>query len=65
MKTDSQEKVNFHSKIMWFFCVNKGTSNQADLEDFIEDDFTNNLERITRQAYPNKEYSSIHYYLKK
>jgi len=33
-----------------FFCVNKGTSNQADLEDFIEDDFTNNLETITRQA---------------
>lgn len=32
------------------FCVNKGTSNQADLEDFIEDDFTNNLETITRQA---------------
>ena len=35
---------------MTFFCVNKGTSNQADLEDFIEDDFTNNLETITRQA---------------
>ena len=33
-----------------FFCVNKGTSNQADLEDFIEDDFINNLETITRQA---------------
>ena len=33
-----------------FFCVNKGTSNQADLEDFIEDDFTNNLNPITRQA---------------
>ena len=33
-----------------FFCVNKGTSNQADLEDFIEDDFNNNLETITRQA---------------
>ena len=33
-----------------FFCVNKGSSNQADLEDFIEDDFTNNLETITRQA---------------
>lgn len=30
--------------------MNKGTSNQADLEDFIEDDYTNNLETITRQA---------------
>ena len=33
-----------------FFCVNKGTSNQVDLEDFIEDDFTNTLNQITRQA---------------
>ncbi|SDA41425.1 hypothetical protein [Methanobrevibacter millerae] len=48
-----------------FFCVNKVTSNQVNLEDFIEDDVTNNIEVIARQAYLNKEYSSIHLYLNK
>lgn len=44
-----ESKFSFKDYVT-FFCVNKGTSNQADLEDFIEDDFTNNLETITRQA---------------
>ena len=34
-----------------FLCFNKGTSNQAELEDFVENDFTKELEVITRQAY--------------
>ena len=34
-----------------FLCFNKGTSNQADLEDFIEDNFTANIQEITRQAF--------------
>ena len=33
-----------------FLCFNKGTSNQADLEDFIEDNFTQDIEKITKQA---------------
>lgn len=33
-----------------FFCFNKGTSNQADLENFIEDNFTQDIEEITKQA---------------
>ena len=34
-----------------FLCFNKGTSNQADLEDFIEDNFTTDIQQITRQAF--------------
>ena len=34
-----------------FLCFNKGTSNQADLEDFIEDNFTADIQQITRQAF--------------
>ncbi len=34
-----------------FLCFNKGTSNQADLEDFIEDNFTRDIQLITRQAF--------------
>ena len=34
-----------------FLCFNKGGSNQADLEDFIEDNFTEEKEPITRQAF--------------
>lgn len=44
-----ESKFSFKDYVT-FFCVNKGTSNQADLEDFIEDDFTNTLNPITRQA---------------
>ena len=44
-----ESKFSFKDYVT-FFCVNKGTFNQAGLEDFIEDDFTNNLEPITRQA---------------
>ena len=31
-----------------FLCFNKGTSNQADLEDFVEDNFTTDIQQITR-----------------
>ena len=34
-----------------FLCFNKGTSNQANLEDFIEDNFTTDIRPITRQAF--------------
>ena len=34
-----------------FLCFNKGTSNQADLEDFIEDNFTTDIQQISRQAF--------------
>ena len=34
-----------------FLCFNKGTSNQANLEDFIEDNFTRDIQLITRQAF--------------
>ena len=34
-----------------FLCFNKGTSNQADLEDFVEDNFTTDIQQITRQAF--------------
>ena len=34
-----------------FLCFNKGGSNQADLEDFVEDNFTEEKEPITRQAF--------------
>ena len=45
-----QRKFSFKQHLT-FLCFNKGTSNQAELEDFVEDDFTNELEAITRQAY--------------
>ena len=49
MKISLLETVNFHLRT--FLCFNKGTSNQADLEDFIEDNFTADIQQITRQAF--------------
>ena len=42
-----------------FLCFNKGTSNQADLEDFIEDNSTTDIQQITRQAF-SKQRTYIH-----
>ena len=42
-----------------FLCFNKGTSNQADLEDFVEDNFTTDIQQITRQAF-SKQRTYIH-----
>ena len=42
-----------------FLCFNKGTSNQADLEDFVEDNFTRDIQQITRQAF-SKQRTFIH-----
>ncbi|MBQ2613650.1 MAG: IS4 family transposase [Methanobrevibacter sp.] len=42
-----------------FLCFNKGTSNQADLEDFVEDNFTTDIQQITRQAL-SKQRTYIH-----
>ena len=44
-----ESKFSFKDYVT-FLCFNKGTSNQADLEDFIEDNFTQDIEEITRQA---------------
>ena len=44
-----ESKFSFKDYVT-FFCFNKGTSNQADLEDFIEDNFTQEIEEITRQT---------------
>lgn len=46
-------------------CFNKGTSNQANLEDFIEDNFTTDIQQITGKHFPNNEHLSIQLYLKK
>ena len=48
-KFTRESKFSFKDYVT-FFCFNKGTSNQADLEDFIEDNFTTEIEQITRQA---------------
>ena len=42
-----------------FLCFNKGTSNQANLEDFIEDNFTRDIQQITRQTF-SKQRTFIH-----
>ena len=42
-----------------FLCFNKGTSNQADLEDFIEDNFPRDIQQITRQTL-SKQRTFIH-----
>ena len=42
-----------------FLCFNKGTSNQADLEDFVEDNFTTDIQQITRQTF-SKQRTYIH-----
>ncbi|WP_296885858.1 hypothetical protein [uncultured Methanobrevibacter sp.] len=44
---------------MTFLCFNKGTSNQEDLEDFIEDNFTTDIQQITRQEF-FKQRTFIH-----
>lgn len=49
-KFTRKSKFSFKDYIT-FICFNKGLSNQANLEDFVEDDFTNELETITRQAF--------------
>ena len=49
-KFTRKSKFSFKDYIT-FICFNKGLSNQADIEDFVEDDFTNELEVITRQAF--------------
>ena len=48
-KFTRESKFSFKDYVT-FFCFNKGTSNQADLEDFMEDNFTQDIESITRQA---------------
>lgn len=48
-KVTRESKFSFKDYVT-FFGFNKGTSNQAYLEDFIEDNFTQNIEEITRQA---------------
>lgn len=48
-KFTRESKFSFKDYVT-FFCFNKGTSNQADFEDFIEDNFTQDIEEITRQA---------------
>lgn len=48
-KFTCESKFSFKDYVT-FFCFNKGTSNQADLEDFMEDNFTQDIESITRQA---------------
>ena len=48
-KFTRESKFSFKDYVT-LFCFNKGTSNQADLEDFIEDNFTTEIEQITRQA---------------
>ena len=48
-KFTRKSKFSFKDYVT-FFCFNKGTSNQVDLEDFIGDDFTRNLQPISRQA---------------
>ena len=45
-KFTRKSKFSFKDYIT-FICFNKGLSNQADIEDFVEDDFTNELEIIT------------------
>ena len=56
-KFTRESKFSFKDYVT-FFCFNKGTSNQADLEDFIEDNFTTEIEQITRQA-PSKQRTHI------
>ena len=48
-KFTRESKFSFKDYVT-FFCFNKGTSNQEDFEDFIEDNFTQDIEEITRQA---------------
>ena len=38
-------------KYVTFTCLKKGTSNRADLEDFIEDDINSEIDSLSRQAY--------------
>ena len=49
-KFTGDSKFSFKDYVT-FLCFNKGTSNQADLEDFIEDNFTRDIQLITRQAF--------------
>ena len=49
-KFTRKSKFSFKDYITFIY-FNKGLSNQANLEDFVEDDFTNELETITRQAF--------------
>ena len=49
-KFTRDSKFSFRDYVT-FLCFNKGTSNQADLEDFIEDNFTTDIQQITRQAF--------------
>ena len=49
-KFTRDNKFSFRDYVT-FLCFNKGTSNQADLEDFIEDNFTTDIQQITRQAF--------------
>ena len=57
-KFTRDSKFSFKDYIT-FLCFNKGTSNQADLEDFIEDNFTRDIQQITRQAF-SKQRTFIH-----
>ena len=57
-KFTRDSKFSFRDYVT-FLCFNKGTSNQADLEDFIEDNFTRDIQQITRQAF-SKQRTFIH-----
>ena len=57
-KFTRNSKFSFKDHVT-FLCFNKGTSNQADLEDFIEDNFTTDIQQITRQAF-SKQRTYIH-----
>ena len=49
-KFTRDSKFSFKDYVTFLY-FNKGTSNQADLEDFIEDNFTRDIQLITRQAF--------------
>lgn len=57
-KFTRNSKFSFKDYVI-FLCFNKGTSNQADLEDFVEDNFTTDIQQITRQAF-SKQRTYIH-----
>lgn len=63
-KFSRNRKFEFQD-IIKFFLFNKGSSNQDDLDDFLEDKFDEVDLELTRQIFHSSEHLSIHLFLKK
>lgn len=57
-KFTKDSKFSFKDYVT-FLCFNKGTSKEADFEDFIEDNFTANIQKITQQVFSKQQKLSI------